>query len=223
MKKILKSFFIMLLAFSSAEAKTVYVTDNLNLSLRSEESEKGKVIQLLPTGTPLTIISENKKTGFSRVRLQTGQEGYFPTRSTMKDPPSRFQLEAATKNLGSLQTENASLKAELSTLKQALTPGTTLEQSLAAERDQLNRELSELKKTSASAIQLKEERDELQEHVVNIERELEQYKLDNKALKDSTEQDWFLYGGAVAFIGILLGFILPKIGWRRKSRGWDTF
>lgn len=222
MKIIRITFYILLLAFGTAHAKTVYVTDNLNLSLRSEESEKGKVIKLLPTGTPLTVISQNKKTGFSRVRLQTGEEGFFPTRSTMKEPPSRFQLEAANKNLGSLQTENASLKAELATLRKELTPDTTLEQSLAIERDRLNRELAELKKTAANAIQIKEERDELQEHVVNIERELEQLKLDNKVLKDSTEQDWFLYGGAVAFIGMLLGFMLPRLAWSRRSGGWDT-
>jgi SH3 domain protein len=104
-----------------------------------------------------------------------------------------------------------------------LTPNTSLEQSLAAERDKLFRELSDLKRTAADSIQIKEERDGLQEHVVNLERELEQFKLDNQVLKDSTKQDWFLYGGAVAFIGVLLGFILPRIGWRRKSGGWDTF
>jgi SH3 domain protein len=222
-KNVFSAFIILLLAFAAAEAKTVYVTDNINLSLRSEESDKGKVIKLLPTGTSLTVISENKKTGFSRVRLENGQEGYFPTRNLMKDPPSRFQLEAANKNMGSLQMENAKLKSELESLKQSITPNTSLEQSLAAERDQLNRELTDLKKTAANSIQIKEERDELQEHVVNLERELEQFKLDNKVLKDSTEQDWFLYGGAVAFIGVLLGFILPRIGWRRKSGGWDTF
>jgi SH3 domain protein len=222
-KKLLSALFILLLAFATAEAKTVYVTDNINLSLRSEESERGKVIKLLPTGTSLTVVSENKKTGFSRVRLENGQEGYFPTRNLMKDPPSRFQLEAVNKNMGSLQAENTRLKSELESLKQSMTPDTPLEQSLAAERDQLYRELSDLKKTAANSIQIKEERDELQEHVVNIERELEQFKLDNKVLKDSTEQDWFLYGGGVAFIGILLGFFLPKIGWRRKSGGWDSF
>lgn len=223
MKNAFSAFIFLLSAFASAEARTVYVTDNINLSLRSEESEKGKVLKLLPTGTPLTVISENKKTGFSRVRLENGQEGYFPTRNLMKDPPSRFQLEAANKSMGSLQMENARLKSELASLKQSITPNTSLEQSLAAERDQLHRELSDLKKTAANSIQIKEERDELQEHVVNLERELEQFKLDNKVLKDSTEQDWFLYGGAVAFTGVLLGFILPRIGWRRKSGGWDTF
>jgi SH3 domain protein len=223
-KKIISPFVFLLLFIGTTEAKTVYVTDNLNLSLRSEENEKAKVLQLLPTGTPLTVISENRKSGFSHVRLQTGQEGYIVTRSTMKDPPSRFQLEAATKNLDSMQAENASLKAELTALKKTLTPGTTLEQSLALERDRLNRELAELKKTAAGTIQIKDERDEMQERVVNLERDLEQFKLENKALKDSTKQDWFLYGGSVAFIGVLLGFILPKIKWRsRRSSGWDTF
>lgn len=225
MKKIVSPLVLLLLLISTAEAKTVvYVTDNLNLSLRSEESDKGKVLRLLPTGTPLTLISENRKTGFSHVRLKTGQDGYIPTRSTMKEPPSRLQLEAATKNLEELQAENETLKADLSTLKKTLTPGTTLEKSLAMERDRLDRELTDLKKTAASTIQIKEERDELQERVVNIERDLEQFKLENKALKDSTKQDWFLYGGSVAFIGFLLGFVLPKIRWRSKrSSGWDTF
>jgi SH3 domain protein len=57
---------------------------------------------------------------------------------------------------------------------------------------------------------------------VNGERDLEQLKLENQALKDTTKQDWLLYGGALVIIGIFLGFILPKISWRRKS-GWDTY
>ncbi|MGZ5028716.1 MAG: SH3 domain-containing protein, partial [Methylobacter sp.] len=62
MKKILNSFFILLVTFGSAQAETVYVTDNLNLSLRSEENNNSKVVKLLPTGTPLTVIEENKST-----------------------------------------------------------------------------------------------------------------------------------------------------------------
>jgi SH3 domain protein len=221
-KKIPSVFFILLVTVSSAQAKTVYVTDNLNLSLKSEENNDSKVLKLLATGTPLTVISENPKTGFSRVRLSNSTEGYILTRNTMKDPPGRLQLENATKNINTLQTENNALKTELRTLKNSLTPGTSLEQSLAIERDHLSRELSVLKKTAAGAIQLKNERDELQERVVNIERELQQFKLENQALKDTTHQDWFLYGGLLSLAGVLLGFILPKLGWRRKNR-WDSF
>ena len=66
-------------------------------------------------------------------------------------------------------------------------------------------------------MQLKNERDELQERVVNAERELQQLKLENQSLKDSSNQDWFLYGGILSFLSVLLGFILPKLGWRRKN------
>lgn len=223
MKKILSSFFILLVTFASAQAEVVYVTDNLNLSLRSEENNNSKAVKLLPTGTPLTVIEENKSTGFLHVRMNDGTEGYMPTRNTIKEPPSRSQLDVANKNVASLQAENATLKAELATLKESITPETSLEQSLAKERDQLSRELSELKKTAASTVELKNQRDELQERVVNVERELQQFKLENQALQDTANQDWFLYGGILALIGVILGFILPKLSWRRSRSSWDSY
>jgi SH3 domain protein len=222
-KKILSPFFILMVTFASAHAEVVYVTDTLNLSLRSEEDNNSKVVKLLPTGTPLTVIGENRSTGFLHVRLNDGTEGYMPIRNTMKEPPSHDQLEAANKNLASLQSENVSLKAELATIKESITPGTSLEQSLAKERDQLDRELAELKKTAASTVELKNQRDELQERVVNVERELQQFKLENQALQDTANQDWFLYGGLLALIGVVLGFILPKLSWRRSRSTWDSF
>jgi SH3 domain protein len=221
-KNILRSFFILALIFGTAQATTVYVTDNLNLSLRSEENNHSKVLKLLSTGTPLTVVKENSASGYMRVRLSDGMEGYIPIRNTMKELPSRFQLDTVSKNMSALQSENATLKAEVSTLRESITPGTPLEQSLATERDQLSRELSELKKASANTIQLKNERDELQERVVNVERDLEQFKLENQSLKDTSKQDWFLYGGLLSLFGVILGFVLPKIGWRRKS-GWDSY
>lgn len=219
---IFRSFIILIVTFASAQAETVYVTDNLNLSLRNEENMRSKVLKVLPVGTPLTVIKENKKTGFTRVRLSNGIEGYIQTRLITKELPTRNQSETNSKILESLQAENSALKTELATVKNAMTPGTTLEQSLATERDQLSRELGQLKKTAAGAIQIKNERDQLQERVVTVEQDLQQVKLENQALKETTNQDWFLYGGALALIGVLLGFILPKLSWRRKS-SWDSY
>jgi SH3 domain protein len=211
---------LMLGFISSAYAKTVYVTDNLDLPLRSEESNKGKIISLLPTGTPLILLKENSKTGFSQIQLQNGMQGYIATRNTMPEPPNRSQLEASAKNSTALMAENSALKEELAKVKASIAPGSTLEQSLAAERDRLDRELIELKRTVSNQIQIKDERDKLQEDVVNVKRELEQLKLENNALKDGANQDWFLYGGMLTLAGVILGFILPKLSWRRKS-GWD--
>jgi SH3 domain protein len=220
-------FFFSLLVVGAVHAaapnKTVYVTDKHIIALRSEESSKGALVRSLETGTPLTVLDISKKSGYSRVRLEDSTEGYILTQNTMKEPPSRTQLESATRESTELKSENAALKLELIKLKQFLTPGSTLEQSLAKERDQLARELSVLKKTSSEAIRIKTERDDYQERYVQIEKEAKQLERENAALNDRSEQDWFLYGGMVAAIGMLLGFILPKLSWRRKSSNWDTF
>ncbi len=101
-------------------------------------------------------------------------------------------------------------------------PVTPLEISLTKDKEQLNRELSDLKKTAANAVQIKDERDDLKVRVVNVERDLQQLKRENQTLKDSANQDWFLYGGGLALAGVLLGFIIPKISWGRRNT-WGSF
>jgi SH3 domain protein len=213
-------FFLLLLVTVAVQAKTAYVTNNLDLPLRSKESAKSKILNLLPIGTPVEVLKENSKTGFSFVQLSNGMQGYIATKNTVTEPPSHTQQGIITSNLGSLTTENNSLKAELAKVKASIAPDTPLEQTLSVERDRLDRELTELKRTAGSQIQLKSERDKLQEDLVNVKREFEQLKLENNALKDGASQDWFLYGGMLSLAGVILGFILPKLAWRRKS-GWD--
>lgn len=222
MKILLRAFFILIATLSSAQAETVYVSDDQNLSLRSSANINAKVLKLLPTGTPLTVTEKQTKSEFIHVRLIDGTEGYIKARYTKKQPPAIDPKDTASKHLALLQSENTALRTELNTLKESLTPDSSLEKSLATERDQLARELNELKKTAANAFQIKNERDELQERVVNVERDLQQFKLENQALKDTASQDWFLYGGILALAGVFLGFILPKLSWRRKN-SWDSF
>ena len=222
MKTLLSSFFILILTFGSAQAETLYVSDDQNLSLRNAASNNAKVLKSLPTGTPLTLIDKQGKSEFIHVRLIDGTEGYIKSKYTKKQPPTLDPKDTSSKTIALLQTDNATLRTELNILKESLTPGSSLEKSLATERDQLTRELNELKKTAASSFQLKNERDELQERVVNVERDLQQFKLENQALKDTASQDWFLYGGVLSLVGVLLGFILPKLSWRRKS-SWDSY
>jgi len=48
---------------------------------------------------------------------------------------------------------------------------------------------------------------------------LQQYKLENQVLKDTASQDWFLYGGILSLVGVLLGFILLKTQLAQKAVG----
>ncbi|MGR9115246.1 MAG: TIGR04211 family SH3 domain-containing protein [Gammaproteobacteria bacterium] len=222
MKKLLCLFMVLFAAVGTAQAKTVYVTDDLELTLRIAESNRSKILKMLRSGTPLELIEE-RETGYSFVRTNNGIEGYFLTRYLKSKPPTRWYLEQANKKIEALQKDNDSFKSELAALRGDKTQNISSNHQLSLERDQLMKELSELKTTAANAIELKNQRDQLQERVVTVERELQKVKRENQALQDNANQDWFLYGGILSLIGVLLGFILPKLGWRRKTSGWDTF
>ena len=222
MKKSL--FFISILALSfTSRAETVYVTDQLKLDMRSGEGTRFKIVKMVASGTPLTVLSRNPATGYTKVRLKNGAEGYILTRYTISDPIARRRLEQANNDLELLRSENGLLTTELDALKGNNTKTTATIDELANERDQLSNDLNTLRQTAANAIQLKQQRDQLQERVVNIERENQQLKREKQALEDSANQDWFLYGGILAFAGIFFGLLIPKISWHRKTSSWDTF
>ncbi len=212
MKKAFASIIVALVVSGLAEARTAYVTDSVEIPLRSGESERSKIVKMLPNGMQLNLLGDNTENGYTYVQAANGAEGFILSRYLSGEPSGRNQFEAASKKLEALIEENKALKASQAS-----------SQEVGKERDKLSSELSELQQTAANAIQLKQQRDQLQERVVTIERELQQLKRENQALTDSSNQDWFLYGGALSLFGVLLGFILPKLSWRRRSSGWDTF
>ncbi len=212
MNKTLASVAITLVFSGLAQARTAYVTDSVEIPLRSGESERSKIVKMLPNGMQLNVLGDNTENGYTYVQAANGAEGFILSRYMSGEPSARNQLEAANKKLEALQEENKQLKSSQAN-----------SQEIGKERDKLSTELSELQQTAANAIQLKQQRDQLQERVVSVERELQQLKRENQALTDSSNQDWFLYGGGLSLFGVLLGFILPKLSWRRRSGGWDTF
>ena len=95
--------------------------------------------------------------------------------------------------------------------------------SLLEEKKQLTKELNLIRQTAANAIDIEEQRNQLQERVVNLERELLKLQRDKQALEDSTSQRWFMIGGGVVILGIIIGLILPRIPRRKRTHYLDSF
>ncbi len=222
--KYIAYFILTLLSSNVAFAKSVYVTDTMKYTLRSGPNSTYKVIRMLPSGTRLKLLEIDEATSYSKVETNSGVIGYIPSRFTLKQPISRWFLERANKKIEQIDAENKQLKADLSSLQSNNQTSLSSNKSLEKERNQLDKELNDLRKTASNAIQLQRQRNELQERVVHVERELQQLKRKNQALEDSSNQDWFLYGGILSFLGIFFGLLIPKIRWQRRSQSnWDTF
>lgn len=95
-------------------------------------------------------------------------------------------------------------------------------EELLIEVQRLNSELISVRQASANALQIQAERDELQHSVINLERELESTRREKQALDEDQRQRWFLLGALVLAGGLLLGLVLPRFTWRKRS-SWDSF
>jgi SH3 domain protein len=205
-----------------AMAETRYVSDTLEITMRSGKGTSYGIIRMLRSGTQLTVLEEDKKSGYTQVRTKSGKEGWVLTRFLMKTPAARDRLAAAEKKLAELELENRKLETAMTSLKEEKSKLSKNLGSLDSESRKVSQELAEIKRTASSALAIDSENKDLKSRVVGLERQLQTLQQENEGLKDRTARDWFMVGAAVVLLGIIVGLIIPRIRWRRKS-SWDTF
>jgi SH3 domain protein len=214
---------LILVLSGNALAETLYVSDSLEITMRSGKSTSHGITRMLRSGTPVEILETDKKTGYSHVRTQGGKEGWVLTRFLMKGPAARERLAEAEKELAELELENRRMATALQSIKEEKLSLQREKQGLAGEHRKTSQELSEIKRTASSALALDSENKELKSRLVTLERNLQTLQQENESLKDRTARDWFMVGAAVVLLGIIVGLIIPRIRWRRKSSWGDTF
>lgn len=225
--KYLISTLILLFYFGNSlqAAEYRFVTDQFKIMMRTGETPTHKIKRTIKSGTRLELLSSNAKTGYSRVRLPSGVEGFVLTRQLLNEPVARDQLTTARKQLQALQAAPDELTAKLSKLQTEHETLKTEHETLSHEKKNLEQELSGIKRTASNAIRVTNERNELRQKVTSLTRELENLKQENRELSNDTAQDWFIIGAGVIIAGILIGLILPhlRVQRRRSTSSWDSF
>jgi len=219
--KIIATLFLLLLTCTAHADKTAYVTDRIEVNLRAGKGIQYKILRRLRSGASVTVLEQDSRSGYSKIRLHDGTTGWILTRYLSAEPSARKKLEAATGQIERLKSENAQLKQALETLKQAKGSLTSETAELTERNTRLENELKHIRHAATHAIEIEAERNRLRERVAEQERQIQRLELENKTLNRENSQRWFLIGAAVLAGGILLGLILPRLGWRRK-RGWDS-
>ena len=213
---------LLLAGFDAYSAEKYFVTDQLEVQLRTGQSLQHKIVKMVPAGSPVTVLQSETSSGYSLVSIESGERGWILSRFLTTQAPARIQMEENARKVETLEAENRSLKTDIATLRTGKDTAEKTSQDLNTETDRLNSEIISIRQASANALQIQAERDQLQEKVINLERELESTRREKQALDDSIKQDWFLIGAGVLFGGIALGLILPRLSWRKHS-SWDSF
>jgi SH3 domain protein len=146
-------------------------------------------------------LKKNAKLGYIKVQTASGETGWLPSRAlTSEAPPPPPAVAPAVV---------------------AETPAKSPQQ-LQAELDNLQTELQAIRQASANVLRIQAERDQLQESVISLRKELETALREKSVLNGDQKQAWFLIGGGVLFGGILLGVLLPRLSVRRRD-DWHSF
>lgn len=209
-------------ALAHAQTGTRYVTDQLEVTLRSGETTQHRIITMLPSGMRLEVLGQNSESGYSHVRTPQGTEGYVLTRYLENTPSARDRLATAEQELTRQRTQATQLREQNKQLTDETTALKREIEQLTRANQELDRDVTQIRRTSASALALDEDNRTLREQLNRLEREHQMLQQQNQVLQDRTARDWFMVGAGVVLLGIIIGLIIPKIRWQRKSR-WDRF
>jgi SH3 domain protein len=197
--------------------KTAYVIDQITITLRAGQGTQHQILRTLPSGTPLNVLSVNEESGYTQVKTKDGVEGWVLSQYLINEPTSRVKLNAAEQKITRLETEHRDLKAKYEALTKEKETWEQTKAELMAAREQLEAEKSAAAASPAAKLQhLPQENIELPP-----EKEAEILRQENQVLKDRTNKDWFLAGGGIMLLGIIVGLLVSRFR-MRKSHWGDT-
>ncbi len=180
-------------------AQTQYVTENLSTYLRKGPGDQFKISGAIQAGEKVTLI--DKKERYSLVRDSKNREAWI-LNSELTSTPSSKELTPQ------LQQKVQELTTKLNSIDKDWQQRTAEMQRRTQQADQQSSELLE------QNAQLKRELEILK----NKNRDLE-------AIQDASSREimiqYFIYGGSVLGVGLLLGLLIPVLLPRRKrNNGW---
>jgi len=201
--RIFAAFMLLLLPLVSL-AETQFV--EVEVTLRRGQSTNHGIVRMIRSGTPVDVLESDVASGYSKIRMPGGTEGWILSRYLMAEPATRQELVASQQRVDRLTRENRELIGE--------------RDRLSSEADDLAEELARLKSLSTNALALEEANNRLEANATRDQKAMQELKVENDRLSGTSSREWFLVGGGVLFFGLMLGLIIPRIRWRRQ-RSWS--
>jgi len=213
MKNIIFIGLCVVLLCSSAQAETMYVTDNIKITLRTGPGIDHKIIAMIKPGLELEVIQSAND--WSQVRLASGTEGWILSRFITDIRPSRLELAKLEKKHGKLMAQSVSLFDENKTYKEK---NKRLSSELLNCKEMLgnvSKSYETLKSESADFLKLQSNYKRTASQLADQNKKAEKLEEELSKLLLQHNIKWFLSGAGVLLMGFLIGFSAKRQ--RRKS------
>ena len=202
----------------AAGGQTLYVSDELIITMRTGPSTQNAIVRNLPAGTRVEVLEEDGGSGYVRVRaLDRGTEGWVLTQYLTPEPIARERLAVAQRDLAGASAQVTELEGQLAQARAELDQTRGELTAARATGKQALGELDEIKQASAEVLAIKDQNESLRRRVSELDLERERLAAENAGLATRAEREWFVVGAAVLVVGIILGLVLPSLRRKRRS------
>jgi len=198
-----------LMLHGAAMARTMYITDNIKITMRRGAGMAFKVIAEPESGEAVEILSEQPP--WTNVKLASGKDGWVLTQFLSSKQPREVQVKQIKEKHDSLLKKIEEINQENNKLKEDNKKLTEQSVINLTERDEAVKAYETLKIESKDFLQLKSEYKktalklaEAQEKATLLETKISDLKL---------KTAWFIVGAGV----FLTGFILGRINSVRRN------
>lgn len=209
---------LFLCAGTAHAEKSVYVIDQITITLRAGQGTQHQILRTLPSGSPLQILSVNEDSGYTQVRTKDGVEGWVLSQYLIDEPTSKIKLTAAEQKLARIDAEYKELQTTVETLTKERESWEQEKKALIEEREKI---------LSAPAATAEPTAGQLTGEVIGEitgslppEKESEMLRQENQMLRERSKKDWFIAGGGVMLLGIVVGLVLSRF--RPRRNGWGN-
>jgi SH3 domain protein len=204
---------------ASAQASTVYISDQLTVPLRSGPSNAHRILHRgLPSGTRLEVVSVDEQAGFTQIRTERGTDGWIRSQYLVSQPIARDRLRDAQAEIQRLTRRIAQVSEQLASARSTGTKVQSSANSLAGDKKRLEIELAEVKRVSAGALEEHQENLQLESLNARLRAEIDDLIAANRRLESNIQERWLMIGGGLVFAGLIAGVAIKA---RPRRSGWS--
>ena len=206
---------ILIFLASSVNAETfVYITDQVDIPIRSEKSLGNTIIRLLPSGTKLSLLQITED-GWTEVKYQD-TIGWISSRYLSNNMSAREELKQANTVINENQLLITKHETELKELNKQLLLLNNKNKELVIKSSKSEAEKNHIEQIYQDALKLEHENEKLNQEQLQLKTELQLAQNNSQIERDTSQRNWFIVGALVLFFGIVIGIIMPKILNRRR-------
>ncbi|MCB2183571.1 MAG: TIGR04211 family SH3 domain-containing protein [Desulfobulbaceae bacterium] len=189
-------------------ARTLYVKPSSEVVVRTGQGNDYKIVAMVKDGASVEFIEEGDD--YTKIRLANGKEGWLLKRFLSNEPPLGeivASLRAEKKEMKQRQTE---LVRKLEEVTSTLSRTEAERDSVLTERDQIRTSFRTLQQDTSDVVKIKNDRLKTAKENELLLQKLAAVEQENKSLQKDDAIKWFLAGGGVLLLGMLLGMMFGK-------------